>query len=112
MSIQAMADAKTTVKDLKNLVEKFVHERKWEPYHQPKNLAASISIEAAELLEIFQWEDLDKADVRTNKLLMSQIKDEAADIMVYILALSNSLQFDLSDAIAKKMEANKKKYKA
>jgi dCTP diphosphatase len=111
MSIQAMADAKTTVKDLRNLVEKFVHERKWEPYHQPKNLAASISIEAAELLEIFQWEDLDKADVRTNKLLMSQIKDEAADIMVYILALSNSLQFDLSDAIAKKMEANKKKYK-
>jgi len=112
MSEQAMADTKTTVKDLRELVEQFVHERHWEPYHQPKNLAASISIEAAELLELFQWEDLDKADVRSNKLLMSRIKDEAADIMVYILSLSNSLQFDLSDAIAKKMVANKKKYKA
>ena len=112
MAEPAMTDARTTMKALRDMVAGFVHERKWEPYHQPKNLAASISIEAAELLELFQWEDLDMADVRTNKRLMAEIKDEAADIMVYLLSLANSLQFDLSDAVAKKMESNRKKYKA
>jgi NTP pyrophosphatase (non-canonical NTP hydrolase) len=106
-----MADGRTTVKELKDIVEKFVHERKWEPYHRPKNLAVSISIEAAELLEIFQWEDLDPADTKLNKRLMSEIKDEAADIMIYLLSLANSLQFDLSDAVARKMESNRKRFK-
>jgi dCTP diphosphatase len=110
MSGQAISDNKTTVKGLKDIVEKFVHERKWEPYHSPKNLAASISIEAAELLEIFQWEDLDTGDTKVNKRLMSDIKDEAADIMIYLLSLANSLQFDLSDAVAKKMESNRKRF--
>lgn len=107
-----MTDGKTTVKALRDIVAGFVHERKWEPYHQPKNLAASISIEAAELLEIFQWEDIDKADAKINKHLMAQIKDEAADIMIYLLSLSNALQFDLSEAVAKKVELNKKRFKA
>ena len=106
-----MTDGNTTVKDLRDMVGEFIHARKWEPYHQPKNLAASISIEAAELLEIFQWEDIDKADARINKHLMAQIKDEAADIMIYLLSLSNALQFDISEAVAKKVETNKKRFK-
>lgn len=107
-----MKDNATTVKDLKEMVAKFIHERKWEPYHQPKNLAASISIEAAELLEIFQWEDIETADAKINKHLMAQIKGEAADIMIYLLSLSNALQFDISEAVNKKVELNKKRFKA
>ena len=106
-----VSDRKTTVKDLRDIVAQFNRERKWEPYHSPKNLAGSISIEAAELLELFQWEDIDKEDARTNRRLMSDIKNEAADIMVYLLALSNALDFDLSEAVARKMESNRKKFK-
>jgi dCTP diphosphatase len=111
MTVPAMVDNKTTVKELRDIVAKFVHERKWEPYHQPKNLAASISIEAAELLEIFQWEDIETSDAKINKHLMAQIKGEAADIMIYLLSLANSLEFDLTEAVNRKMEHNRKRFK-
>ena len=56
-----MLDKKLTLKDLKSKVENFVNERDWEQFHDPKNLAMSISIEAAELMEIFQWSSNDES---------------------------------------------------
>lgn len=105
-----MDDKGTTVGQLKDRVAEFISERKWEPYHSPKNLAGSICIEAAELLEIFQWEEVDSDHARSNKHLMAQMADEVADIMIYILSLANSLDMDLSGAIERKLEKNKDKY--
>lgn len=105
-------DRTTTVQQLKEKVAEFVAERKWEPYHSPRNLAGSVSIEAAELLEIFQWEDIATADAMSNRHLMDRIRDEAADIVIYILSLANSLDMDLSDAIERKIGENRKKYPA
>ena len=103
-------DESTTIKELKDQVETFVADRNWGPYHSPRNLAGSISIEAAELLEVFQWEDIAKEDARTNKHLMARIRDEAADVLIYVISLANSLDIDLSEAVAQKIRHNAKKY--
>jgi NTP pyrophosphatase (non-canonical NTP hydrolase) len=105
-----MVDEDTTIKELKDKVAAFVADRRWEPYHSPRNLAGSICIEAAELLEIFQWEEVAKEDARTNAQLMTRISDEAADVMIYIISLANALDMDLSEAIARKISSNAKKY--
>jgi NTP pyrophosphatase (non-canonical NTP hydrolase) len=105
-----MADDNTTIGELRKLVAGFISERKWEPYHSPKNLAGSISIEAAELMELFQWEEVSSEDASTNKHLMARIKEEAADIMIYIISLANALDMDLSEAVATKVESNRKKF--
>jgi dCTP diphosphatase len=105
-----MADDSTSIRELRTLVAGFIAERKWEPYHSPKNLAGSISIEAAELLELFQWEEVSSEDARTNKHLMARIREEVADIMVYIISMANALDMDLSEAVATKVESNRKKF--
>lgn len=89
----------------------FVKDRKWEKYHKPKNLAESISIEAAELLEEFQW----KSEEEIESLLediekKSSVEEEVADVMIYCLSLANRLDIDVSEAILKKLESNKEKY--
>ena len=56
-----MSDKETMINELKSLIESFVDERDWKQFHSPKNLAMSISIEAAELMELFQWLSLDEA---------------------------------------------------
>ena len=108
-----MSDNKTTIHELKLIVESFVDERDWKQFHNPKNLAMSLSIEAAELMEIFQWLSLDQArevmkanDTRDNAI------DEIADILIYTLAFCNRNNIDISDAIKKKMKKNTRKYPA
>ena len=108
-----MSDNKTTIHELKLIVESFVDERDWKQFHNPKNLAMSLSIEAAELMEIFQWLSLDQArevmkanDTRDNAI------DEVADILIYALAFCNRNKIDITDSIKKKMEKNTRKYPA
>ena len=106
-----MNDDTTTVGELKRLLTKFVAEREWEMYHDPKNLSMSIAIEAAELMEHFQWvrtEELD--ELRKNEQAMAEIRDELADVTAYVLALANALDLDLASALADKMEKNALKY--
>jgi NTP pyrophosphatase (non-canonical NTP hydrolase) len=110
LPVSSIKDKSTTLSDLKSMVEQFISERKWEPYHEPKNLAASISIEAAELLELFQWEDPGKNNVATNKQLMKRVKDEVADVMIYVLSMACTLDFDLSTAVSDKISRNREKY--
>ncbi|MCH7871862.1 MAG: nucleotide pyrophosphohydrolase [Planctomycetes bacterium] len=108
-----MNDDTTTVGELKRLLTKFVAEREWEMYHDPKNLSMSIAIEAAELMEHFQWvrtEELD--ELRKNEQAMAEIRDELADVTAYVLALANALDLDLASALADKMEKNALKYPA
>ncbi len=108
-----MQDKTTTVAQLITLVDDFVAERKWEPFHDPKNLSASIAIEAAELMEHFQWLRTDQLDaVRDDPNTMEQIRQELADITAYVLSFASTMGIDLSAALQNKMEHNAVKYPA
>ena len=91
---------------LKELIQ-FRNDRDWEQFHTPKNLAISISIEAAELLEHFQW--LKENEDLTSKKRM-EVAKEMADIYIYLLMMSNDMGIDLLDEAKKKIKENAKKY--
>ena len=108
-----MQDTTATVADLKKLVEDFVVERQWEPFHDPKNLSCSIAIEAAELMEHFQWLRSDQLDaVRRDPAQMELISEELADIVAYALSFAAAMDIDVSKALAAKMKKNALKYPA
>jgi len=96
---------------LRDTLRKFVAERDWDQFHSPKNLAMALSVEAAELVEHFQW--LTEAQSRSlapEKL--AQVRDEMADVLVYLVRLADKLDVDLLDAAAQKIEKNALKYPA
>lgn len=104
-------DDVTTVQDLKNVVRQFVSERNWEKFHNPKNLAMSLAIEAAELMEHFQWRTLEESgDVIWDEKTRGQIAEELADCLAYALGIANVMNLDLSTALRAKMERNAVKY--
>jgi NTP pyrophosphatase (non-canonical NTP hydrolase) len=104
-------DDVTTVQDLKNVVRQFVSERNWEKFHNPKNLAMSLAIEAAELMEHFQWRTLEESgEVIWDKQNREQIAEELADCLAYALGIANVMNLDLSTALRAKMERNALKY--
>ena len=94
---------------LKQLIE-FRRERDWEQFHNPKDIAISLSIEAAELLEWFQWRDKTeiKQMLKTDK--REALEDEIADVAVYLSYLCYDLNIDLEQAIKRKMDKNAAKY--
>lgn len=95
--------------DLTRRIVEFRDARDWKQYHSPRNLAASISIEAAELLECFQWssDDTLKSDVESRR---DEIKKEIADVMIYALLLAHEIGIDPGAAIESKLMANDAKY--
>ena len=101
--------SKFDLEKIYRIITNFREERDWEKFHNPKNLAISISLEANELLEHFQWKDLEESlgYAKNNK---DKISSEIVDILVYILYLCNDLNIDLTKAIEKKIEENKAKY--
>ncbi|HLD75417.1 MAG TPA: nucleotide pyrophosphohydrolase [Candidatus Norongarragalinales archaeon] len=106
-------DEKTTLDQLKRAVADFRDARDWKPYHNPKDLAVGISIEANELLELFQWKTTEEtrslmADPKKAEL----IREELADIVIYCLSASDEMGIDLSQAIQNKLEKNERKYPA
>ena len=108
-----MRDTNTTVSELIQLVNDFIAERQWEPFHDPKNLSVSIAIEAAELMEHFQWLRSDQLDpVKEDVEKMERIREELADIMAYVLSFASRMDIDLSAALADKMRKNAVKYPA
>ncbi len=108
-----MSDHDTHVSALRDLVAQFVAEREWSQFHDPKNLSMSIAIEAAELMEHFQWVRSDRLqDALADPSAREEIRDELADVACYLLALTNALDMDLSDAVRQKMEKNAAKYPA
>ena len=108
-----MRDSTTTVAELIKLVEDFVTERKWEPFHDPKNLSASIAIEAAELMEHFQWLRSDELEkVKDDPQALAEIREELADILAYVLSFAQTMRIDLSSALEGKMKKNAVKYPA
>ena len=91
---------------LKEKMILFLKERDWEKFHTPKNVAMSIAIEAAELMELFQWSNLERSAVVSNQELMSQIKDEIADIVIYTISMGLSLNIDIFECVLAKMDEN------
>ena len=104
-------DLTATVDQLKQVMQRFIEQRAWQPFHDPKNLSASIAIEAAELMEHFQWvrsEDLDALKGDAGK--MAEIREEIADILAYTLSFASTMDIDLASALADKMVKNAVKY--
>jgi len=104
-------DDRTTVAELRAAVHHFVSERQWQSFHDPKNLSASISVEAAELVEIFQWLTTEQSLQAMHEPSTRQhTREELADVVIYCLALANAMDIDLSQAIRDKMVTNAAKY--
>ncbi len=106
-----MADNETTVAQLRQMVEHFVSERDWKQFHSPKNLSMALAIEAAELMEHFQWLEIDESRaVATDRSRREAAGEELADVICYALALANELGLDVSRTMQQKMEKNIAKY--
>ncbi|MEM5014551.1 nucleotide pyrophosphohydrolase [Niallia taxi] len=94
------------IKELRDKVIKFRDDRDWKQFHNPKDLALSLSIEASELLENFQWKSSEEA-VSVN---LENIKDELADVLIYAMLLANDLNLDVEEIVIKKVRKNAMKY--
>jgi NTP pyrophosphatase (non-canonical NTP hydrolase) len=95
--------------DLKIALRKFSQERDWEKFHTPKNLASALSVEAAELLEIFQWMD-DTQSKSLDERQLREVADEIADVLIYLVRISDVLGIDIEKSVGNKLVKNHEKY--
>lgn len=97
------------IADLQERIRNFVDQRDWDQFHNPKDLAISLNLEAAEVLEHFQWKNADEMTqyVKSRK---EDIGEEIADVLYWVLLLSNKIDLDLTEAFEKKMQKNEAKY--
>jgi NTP pyrophosphatase (non-canonical NTP hydrolase) len=106
-----MTDPQTTVAELRELVAEFVAARNWGQFHTPKNLSMSLAIEAAELMEHFQWLTPEESRaVAHDEARRAAAGDELSDVICYALALANELGLDVATALRDKMQKNALKY--
>ena len=106
-----MNDSDTSISTLRNLVRRFVDERNWSQFHAPKNLSMALAIEAAELMEHFQWITPQESHlVRDNPKKNQAVREELADVVCYALAIANVLEIDLTTAVQEKVRKNEEKY--
>ena len=98
-----------SIAELTSNINTFRDARDWKQFHNPKDMAVSISIEAAELLEHFQWKNATEceAHVQSNR---EAVADEIADVAIYLFELADLIDLDLGEAILKKLEKNGGKY--
>lgn len=101
---------KNNLHDIQNRLINFNQERNWTAWHNSKNIAMSIGIESAELMEIFQWYSTDEANEITNPAIIEHIGEEIADVMIYCLSLASTFGLNFVDIIEDKMKKNASKY--
>jgi NTP pyrophosphatase (non-canonical NTP hydrolase) len=107
------SDSSTTVAELRKLVADFVAERDWSQFHSPKNVSMALAIEAAELMEHFQWLTTEASRrLAEDPGKLAEVGEELADVIGYSFALANELGLDISGAIRAKMLKNAQKYPA
>jgi NTP pyrophosphatase (non-canonical NTP hydrolase) len=107
----AMARSLRDLDELKQRLREFVAERDWDRFHSPKNLSMALSVEAAELVEIFQWLTEEQSAVLDNER-RRRVEAELADILVYLVRIADRLDMDLLRAVSVKLEENARKYPA
>ncbi|PIK14768.1 nucleotide pyrophosphohydrolase [Halobacteriovorax sp. JY17] len=90
-------------------LQSFAVERDWEQFHNPKNLAMALSVETSELLEIFQWLSLEQSEKLSDDLKL-KVEHEAADILLYLMRITDLLDIDLAGALEEKFRLNGEKY--
>ena len=107
------SDESTTVQDLRQMVNEFVSEREWEKFHSPKNITMALAIEAAELMEHFQWCTIEESRATNeDSEKLAAVGEELADVLCYGFALANTLGIDVSETMRKKMQKNRENYPA
>jgi NTP pyrophosphatase (non-canonical NTP hydrolase) len=107
------SDSDTTVAELRKIISDFVAERDWSQFHSPKNVSMALAIEAAELMEHFQWLTTDASrELTEDPKKLAAIGEELADVIGYSFALANELGIDVASAIRNKMVKNIQKYPA
>ncbi len=95
------------LEEIEKIIDSFVKKRHWEKYHNPKSLAMSISIEAAEIMELFQWSDnKESGELVKDKEIHANLKGEIADVAIYLLYLAKISNINVLSAIKEKMAAN------
>ena len=97
--------------DLAKALRQFAEERNWEQFHTPKNIAMALSVESAELLEIFQWLTPDQSQSLSGEQ-HQRVKEEVGDVMNYLVRLCDVLDIDLLDSAWSKLASNREKYPA
>lgn len=99
------------IEDIRKQLADFAKERDWDQFHSPKNLTMGLASEAAELLEIFQWltEEQSK-DIVKNEKEMALVREEIADVFIYLVRIADKLGIDIEKEVNKKMRVNEKKY--
>lgn len=99
------------LENLNNEIEKFAKERDWDQFHSVKNLSMALSVECAELLEIFQWlTENESNQIKNNPQVLQKVEDEVADIFVYLLRILNKTEIDLERVVLNKLKKNAEKY--
>lgn len=96
---------------INTLIQDFVTKREWDQFHSPKNLSMALSVEASELVEVFQW--MREEDSRSlNESKMKHVEQELADITYYVMLMASKLNVNLEKAMIEKMAINESKYPA
>ena len=100
-----------SLESLRDRLREFARERDWDQYHTPKNLSMALIAEAAELVEHFQWVEGGQSHILEDKTRLS-VEEELADILIYLVRISDKLHVDLYTAVERKIAINGKKYPA
>ena len=96
---------------LQHTLRAFAAERRWQPFHTPKNLSTALMVEAAELAEIFQWMTPEESQAaRLDPATKTRIADEVADVLLYLLQVADQCDIDLDQAVAHKLVKNAVKH--
>ncbi|MGO8973730.1 MAG: nucleotide pyrophosphohydrolase [Steroidobacteraceae bacterium] len=109
MSISTPGDRPMSLKELRGALQRFASERDWDQFHSPKNLAIALSVEAAELLEHFQWMPEAESKVLSPDQ-QAKVREEIADVLLYLIRLADKLNIDLLAAASDKIQVNAAKY--
>jgi NTP pyrophosphatase (non-canonical NTP hydrolase) len=97
------------IKQIQKQLSEFASDRDWEQFHTPKNLTMALSVEASELVEIFQWLTSEQSS-NLNDKQMNAVNEEVADVAIYLLRLCDVLDINLSDVVENKIKVNSEKY--
>lgn len=97
------------LRELRDALREFAAERDWDQFHSPKNLSIALSIEAAELMEHFQWVKEEDSRQLAPQVL-KKVSEEMADVLLYLLRLADKLDVDIVKAAKDKMQVNREKY--